>query len=565
MQAVPVTTAILQQLQAALALAGALSYGAHTPQLWPEAVADLASCIGLLLGAGHACLSRLTAGGLVTSYSGIVGGQAMLMRQFLAAAAEAGGAGQLARDHATPQALAAWLGAIVPAVQAICASDLQSGEACLCAIRAQALQIAYHRAPLTSAGCCFLLTACAADQSVKEIVLSNLGRICGHIVSSPDFAPHAAAIEQDAPLAASLVRLLAPAFQAAAIALQLPLEQRSAQHKDWSVMDASRLAVALSAESLRAGLAAHLAADGPGIGRSMLQLLQPACQLLTHLPGSPEGTAMQNLALVDGCWRVLGAVSAAALSCSASQWRQGNCSWNEAAERASRPLLQLLPQLVPLLLWREQQQEAGGSEAFVQSASIALESCRSAVQVLIWLTDMRAKAVWAGAPLGALDLPWCAAASGVLRSLPALSELVQRRGAMLRDAAQSLTPLLSLFAVGAASCTCTEAGHLVRRSSKQDPQLAQLSAAVFQLHTDCCRAAHCSSDPLLGAIPPADLIRAMSYAMLAADSLASVLAGSAPLKAMATAHCTLHTAPRRGGSSAHLAGCRSWPAARDRW
>lgn len=150
---------------------------------------------------------------------------------------------------------------------------------------------------------------------------------------------------------------------------------------------------------------------------------------------------------------------------------------------------------------------------------------------------MRAKAVWAGAPLGALDLPWCAAASGVLRSLPALSELVQRRGAMLRDAAQSLTPLLSLFAVGAASCTCREAGHLVRRSSKQDPQLAQFSTAVFQLHTDCCRAAHCSSDPLLGVIPPANLIRTMSHAMLAADSLASVPAGSAPLKAMATAHC----------------------------
>lgn len=129
MQAVPVTTAILHQLSAALPLAGALSYGADAPQLQPAAVTAFSSCIELVLGAGHACLRHLTAGGLSVRYSGVVAGQTLLMRQLLDAASKAGVArSQLVRDHLPPQALLAWLAAVVAVLQAIGASGAPVGE-----------------------------------------------------------------------------------------------------------------------------------------------------------------------------------------------------------------------------------------------------------------------------------------------------------------------------------------------------------------------------------------------------------------------------------------------------
>lgn len=129
--------------------------------------------------------------------------------------------------------------------------------------------------------------------------MPDLAAICSYLLLTPELQNHAAAIGQDPTLSASLVRLLAPTFQAASIVVQLPLERRSARYADWGWADMGSLATVLAAEQLRAGLAAHLAADGAGVGNHTLQLLLPACQLVS-LPwplGMEAGLPAQQASL----------------------------------------------------------------------------------------------------------------------------------------------------------------------------------------------------------------------------------------------------------------------------
>lgn len=190
-------------------------------------------------------------------------------------------------------------------------------------------------------------------------MLRSLGSICRQLLLAPKFDPYADAVGHDSPLAAGLVRLLAPAFQAAAISLLLPIERRAGQHLAWSCDDVYNLAVVLGGPRLAAGMAAHLAAesDGSYIPSAALQLLQPLCQLLSRAPlDSQAGSLNAQAAVVGSCWALVGAVCSQLSDRIAGRLLHGvpDCLFDARAQRTCQQLQQQLPRLVPQLLWRAQ-------------------------------------------------------------------------------------------------------------------------------------------------------------------------------------------------------------------
>lgn len=362
------------------------------------------------------------------------------------------------------------------------------------------------------------------------------------MLSTLDFEAHTAAIAQNAALATGLVHLFAPTFQAAVIAVQLPAERRSAQHAGWSWADVGTLVEVLSAEPLAAGLSVHLGPDGPCIGRSAMQLLQPACQLLDQdWPlGSDAGTPAEQSVLVSSCWALVRAVCAELHSRIASQQQQqGGWPWDDRAQRATLLLLRLLPRLAPLLLWLGQLRGPDVEAGFASSAAGMIASCSAVFDLLASLSDMRLARLFltigpAGEPS---DVPpWYAAASAMLRSLPALADVAQQSGGQLPSAVTSLAHCAFQFAAGTVPHpvvwkTCSGDASL-------DPDLVALSAAVYQLHSDACRAVHWSQQALAGGGFELPLFGTLSRLMLLALQLPSQpAASSAWPRPMAAAHC----------------------------
>ena len=379
-------------------------------------------------------------------------------------------------------------------------------------------------------------------------MLCEVSALLRWLFDEPQFAPHAAAIEQHSAVAASLVRLLAPGVEAAATALQPPAEQRSAERSKWKWQDVKGLAVVLAAEPLAAGLSAHLTADGPGIGANALQLLQPACQLLSRAPldSWAEAAGEQPAALVDACWLLVHAVSAVltgSAGCESSIW------FSPRAQRASQLLLQLPERLTTLLLWREKADEPSPAAVLACTA----DAMSQALKLLLWLALPPADTkVLLGRPVDSLPewQPWCTAGSALLRSLPALAELAQRCGGELPRAVAGLAQSSFTLSGGAGqvvscyafSCNCTACGPT--------PQLASLYHAAFQLQTDVCRAVHWSQTAQLAGRGDAALLQALSSSLLAVARVRSAWpATAACLPAMAAAHCeavqTLLSVPQR--------------------
>lgn len=327
----------------------------------------------------------------------------------------------------------------------------------------------------------------------KHDTLCLLGDICCTLLYRPELAAHAIAIQHDGPLATGLVRLLAAAFQAVAVALQLPAEGRSAKHAAWTWSHLENLAYALDATALRGALEAHLASDGHGLSSAALQLLQPTCQLLGRAPydSRPDEPDQPSAAICSCC--ELGGTIGLLLSERVQRQRQhGNWRWNEQAQRTYQLLQQLLPRLVPLLLWREQLQPT--EDTPLEPALLyMLSGMVGVVRLLLMMTLLLSPAAGQLPPTSFQSLSaaegWCAGAADALRSLAVLGQLAQRHegciGPATADLARAIVTGVACFASHMNDST-------VKVGSMQDPDLKPLCSALFKLHTTACRAAHFS-------------------------------------------------------------------------
>ena len=136
LQGGPSFCARFRQLTAALIMLTVTARALETSQLGTAAAAGLASCVGLLLGAGRTCLLQMIAlqrtsqltPGLTSQLQGNVMGQAELMRVLFDAARGAGVGSQLAGEFAAPPAVTSWLAALAEAAEACWGTNATQGE-----------------------------------------------------------------------------------------------------------------------------------------------------------------------------------------------------------------------------------------------------------------------------------------------------------------------------------------------------------------------------------------------------------------------------------------------------
>lgn len=407
-------------------------------------------------------------------------------------------------------------------------------------------------------------------------MLPDLSQVCNTIVLAPELTPHSAAIRHDHDLAAGLVRLMAYAFQTATIAMQLPAERLSTQHGDWNWTALQELVAVLASERLDFGIAAHLGADGLRVGRNALQLLLPACQLLNRLPiGDEAGAPAQQAALIGGCWALLRAVCHLLRGGLQIRHEQGSSHWGRQEQQASQLLLQLAARFAPLLHWCEQLTQEEWGEAISNAARSMLDGYCAAVNMLTVLLIigglpgcMRSPAAAAAGPFDSPAglVPWCAAASTWLHSLPALQALTQQQAGQLTEAAAAFVKALLEFS----DCVSTGAACIGLNPTDVHSHSAALPdavAAVFQLHSDTCRAVHWDSPAAPPVLRHDRLLSILGGLMLGAAVLLLHLTAeeaAAQLVPLAAAHCaalqSLLGAPEKVQQLAaeqHLLGVRT--------
>ena len=387
-------------------------------------------------------------------------------------------------------------------------------------------------------------------------LLSQLSAICCALLTAQEFAPYAEAVGHNTALSARLVQLMLAGLPVAAVALQLPAARRTGQHSVWCWEQIRNFATVLDAEALRADLEARLAASGPGIGRTALQLLQPTCQLLIHLPlDSVAGSPAEQALAYHSCAQLAANTCLRVSRIIAARRLQGSWRWDEQAQHTCDLLQQLLPRLVPLLLWWEQL--PAGSPCFslleiapeagmlVQNASVLL-----AVMAHPAGSDQQQQQQQQPQqqhPSGLFHslsaaLPFCEAASAALCSLAALAGLAERQAGQLADiasliAADVVTDVAQIAAFFEAACS----KHTI---SLPDQELRKLCTAVFALHTTACRTAYFSCTAWQPDRLQQPLLLALSSLMQAAAHLASHLPSEKQARAfkkqlvpMAVGHC----------------------------
>lgn len=340
--------------------------------------------------------------------------------------------------------------------------------------------------------------------------LANLGSICHEALCLPWFGAVATAVGQNPALAGSLAQLLAPVFQAAARLQQLPAEQRGS----WRADRLRDVALALSTEALAEGLAAYLAPAEGCISPKALQVLQSVCQLLVAAPGCNAAETGHNTALIAACWRL---VRASCVALIGTQRLRGGYWQDASARQASQLLLPLLQHLPPVLLWLEQAATATSHGTLAADASDAWLGCSQAMLVVAELAHSSGLPGGTACPVSkAADvLSWHTVASAMLRSLPVLADMSQRQPGQLAADLQLYGVTLVTFVnnsfANLATAFCTDCSTSVAGS------LADLSTAIYQLHSTVCRALHFGKAWLVGAVD--QLLGAACSLMLAAVSL----------------------------------------------
>lgn len=120
MQATPFSSlAVQHQLAIALQLAIMAVHQAQHLQLGPAALLSVVSSVGLLLGAGRACLGALATSCPNSLLAEVLDLHAATMHALLCTEMVEEVHSQLASDFARPQAMASWLSTVVAAANAL--------------------------------------------------------------------------------------------------------------------------------------------------------------------------------------------------------------------------------------------------------------------------------------------------------------------------------------------------------------------------------------------------------------------------------------------------------------
>jgi hypothetical protein len=371
-------------------------------------------------------------------------------------------------------------------------------------------------------------------------------QIIDTITSDHDFAVQAAALRSDTRLQHSLVQLLISSLHGAAVTVQLPPERWPAKF-DWLYM--GNIAKLLGTEPLRPSFLEQLEQPGSDSSTSAQRVLHSAAQLFAAAPAScPDGmTAVTFGKVWISLFSLLGAASSAIHETIERQQRQQGQAPRPAAQQ-QRMLAQLLLVLQQLPAAMRAVHDAvaadGGEEAGEQGLLEFLveamgDQCAFVLDLFNLLafpdadhqTASSAASTNAESVLGSLaEVPaWCAAGSGLLRSLPHVAALLGPEEELVdSDSAYADSeedhPLLGVYR--RLVCTADKmAGEISEYSISMDDggpwsaaHCAAASEALWQLHTALCR---CIQSHAAGGLPMsgekvASLLKALEDSLYAA-------------------------------------------------
>ena len=337
-----------------------------------------------------------------------------------------------------------------------------------------------------------LVASTPAVGAKKLGALSNMAALCRRMLEDAAFRERAYAENlQGGSLLFRLIAQLLPALPTLAAVLQLPAEQRAARYPHLHWTDASHMAALLARNCLRTQLLAHLTIDlsfSSGFSSGAPRLLQTVCQLVVQAPlqlpaDMPAGEHEAALCdFSDLASRILSQLTLVVLT----QQRGGSWSWGERPQQVAEALLAALPGFISLL-----RANAASANEVSCSSGCSLYEAVGLLQALA-----RTASAQAGSPFSsqAAAVPWCDAASAALRALPAAIELAKWAGAGAAPQAAFHLKILPHSLLMAAQTIAAGVGNLSTWQLASSPAgstaCLDFPAALFQLHTAACQAAH---------------------------------------------------------------------------
>lgn len=368
----------------------------------------------------------------------------------------------------------------------------------------------------------------------KLEALCNLAILCRRLLDATALEQHAAAIMHDGALLASLFEQLVPALQTLTVVLQLPTEQRTARYPGLRWFHAGEVAALLTHESLISQLKAYLTA-GDDISSSAPRLLQAACQLATQAPLKfpADMAAWQRriawCSFVDLASQILSHLTGAVHD---RHLIPGGWSWDERLQRVAAALLAALPGIVSAL----HAQHAATADAATSPGEVSCSLGRCLYMAMFLLQALASTdSTQAGSPFSsqAAAVPWCDVAPTALRALPAAAELAERdtTPATLKALPNRLLEAAATIALrlrdlaGALALDHQPRAAVARAQPASSPAgsatCPDFPAALFQLHTAACRAAHCMAAraQALPAFPAKALLQLLDRAVAAVARL----------------------------------------------
>lgn len=476
----------MTRCMAACSLAGICAQGAagqRTP-LYP--------CAALVLGPGTAVLGSIAAGAPLPADAADVAVAALpdLLRALLATAVVRGEEPALAHEL-PPEQLLAFLQAALSAASRLHGQLTSRGALCVLgeAMRGCALPPRCSVAP----GANKLRTGAPRG------LAAALCDIVGELASGRAFPAHVVALKGCPGLCRTLVHaLLLPALRTVAVAAQLPPDRRPQSFSWGRVGNAAKALYSLlpAMESLDDG--------------TLMQLLRAAAALLQHLPSECPTDVPSSVFYCEAIGCLVHLLSLACL------WLPGGdcAAWSRAAQHVVTAVRRL-----PALL-----QLHGTASLPQQNAAVMCAAWARIAKVL----GRECSLEGGGAAFGLGDLPaWAAAATGMLRALPAALQLARQAAdeqAAPPDEALALALLSAAREVAAACNECISAGAIAGAIAIQAGHnaaaadaAAAAAHALWSLHSTACRLAHCPDvlsqlDAAVG--PPGEAASAKAISLL---------------------------------------------------
>jgi hypothetical protein len=311
------------------------------------------------------------------------------------------------------------------------------------------------------------------------------------------YTPHATAIERSPALQRSLVQLLLPKLQAAAVAMQLPADKRPPNLEWPTILMVARLLVAVE---LTGALKEELAlVGGSHVSSSAQRALRSAAQLFAAAPDRclDELTPETLTSLWTGLTLLLGLLRAIIDEACQQQQGQGSAAVPASQRKQMvQQVLQVLPQL-PTGLRLAAEHEGGRATGVI--ADPLLTQC-SAILAFIDPSlpapgDPEAAPTWAYTVSSLAEVSvCCAASSALLRALPHMAALTALADQRQQRAGERAGIAANVHFIG--KCAAAMDQYSCSMGSRGPWSAADGSAAVealWQLHTTLCRCFHTSA------------------------------------------------------------------------